>query len=54
MIFFRIRTDCPVETMLRRTRLISDRTSDKALFLKKIKTTRACVALKTIYEATVL
>ena len=33
--FFKAQTDCPVEKMLRRARLISDRTSDKNLFWKK-------------------
>ena len=45
--FFEARTNCLVETMLRRTRWISDRTSDKT-FSEKITTSRVCVALKTI------
>ena len=31
-IFFKAQTGCPVDTMLRRTRWISDKTSDKTFF----------------------
>ena len=41
-------TDCPVETMQRRTMWVSDWTPDKTFFWKKIKKSRVCVALKTI------
>ena len=49
IIFFsKTRTDYPIETMLRSNKWISDRKSDKTFFLKKIKASRVCVALKTI------
>ena len=49
VIFFSAQTGCPVETMLRRTRWLSDQTSDN-IFLKKLKTSRVCVARKTVWS----
>ena len=46
--FFWARTYCLVEPMLGQTRWISDRTSD--IFLKKISTSRVCVAPKTTWN----
>ena len=47
--FFKVQTNCPEETMLHRTRWISDSTSDN-FFLKESRTSRVCVALKTTWS----
>ena len=47
--FFKARTDCPVETMLPRTRRVSDRGLDNNS-LKEIRTSRVCLALQTIWS----
>ena len=47
--FFKVRTNCPEETMLHRTRWISDSTWDN-FFLKESRTSRVCVALKTTWS----
>ena len=47
IIIFLSRTECLVETMLRRTRWISDRIG-KTFFTKKIRSARVLVVLKTI------
>ena len=46
-------TDCSVETMLPRTKQMSNRTSDKT-FQKKILTSRVCVSHKTIWSYSTL
>ena len=46
IIFFKARTDCLVETMLRRTSWVSNQTSDSTCFLIEVRTSRVCVALK--------
>ena len=48
--FLKAWADCLVEIMLRRTRWISDRTSDQKLFLEEIRASVVCVALKTIWR----
>ena len=49
-IIFRTRTDGSVETMLRWMMWISERASGKTFLLKKIRISRVCVALKTIWS----
>ena len=52
--FCKARKDCPVETTLLRTRWISDQTLNKTSFLKKIRTSKVCVAVKTIWSYSIL
>ena len=49
LILFKARTDCPVETILHRTRRISNGHQTK-LFLKRIRISRVCVVLKIIWS----
>ena len=49
LLLLKTRTNCSVETMLRRTRWISDGTFDK-MFFEKMRIWRAWVALKTIWS----